>query len=460
MRKILIVDDNLENLDLMGHMLESDDIEYETATSGMEALAKMEVDHFQIVLSDLMMPHMDGIELMEKIKATWPDTEVIIVTAHGSVKSAVEAIKKGAYSYILKPFEPDDLLNEVKKVMNLINMKKENLALKEELARVRQPDAFIGNTPQIKAVFELIKTVSNTNATILIQGESGTGKELVANAIHHASDRKNAPFVKVACAALPESLLESELFGHEKGSFTGAIAQRKGRFEYADGGTLFLDEIGEISPSIQVKLLRVLQEREFDRVGGTKTIKTDVRLISATNKDLALEVKEGRFREDLFYRLNVIAIKMPPLRDRKDDIPTLVEYFLEKYKFEVKKNISSVSDKAIAALMGYNWPGNIRELQNVIERAIVLAKTTVIDIGDLPDNIRHEPGKQMAIEGEQIVALKEAKQSFEKEYLEKALILNKGNISKTAEMIQLARKNLQDKIKTYEIRISSLIDKN
>jgi len=454
------VDDNKENLDLIVHMLMSTSYEYVTAQSGLEALAKMEADDYHIVLSDLMMPQMDGIELLEKIKSSWPDTEVVIITAHGSVTSAVEAIKKGAYSYILKPFEPDDLLNEVDKVSRLIDMKNENMALKEELARVKHSDTFIGSTPQIKAVFELIKTVANTNATVLIQGESGTGKELVANAIHNNSDRNNAPFVKVACAALSENLLESELFGHEKGSFTGAVALRKGRFEYANGGTIFLDEIGEISPTVQIKLLRVLQEREFDRVGGTKTIKTDVRIISATNRDLAEAVKEGVFREDLFYRLNVIQIKMPPLRDRSDDVPLLIKYFLEKYKIEVKKNIESVSDDAVAKLKGYQWPGNIRELQNVLERAVVLAKGKTIEVEDLPDNIRSGDKKIIDMDFENLPALKEAKQSFEKEYLEKALTINKGNISRTADMIKLARKNLQDKIKTYEIKISTLLNKN
>jgi DNA-binding NtrC family response regulator len=460
MKKILVVDDNQENLDLIVHMLATTQYEHATAKSGLEALAKMEVDNYDIVLSDLMMPQMDGIELLEKIKSSWPETEVVIITAHGSVTSAVEAIKKGAYSYILKPFEPDDLLNEVNKVSNLIDMKNENMALKEELARVKHADTFIGSTPQIKAVFELIKTVANTNATILIQGESGTGKELVANAVHNNSNRSNAPFVKVACAALSENLLESELFGHEKGSFTGAVALRKGRFEYANGGTIFLDEIGEISPTVQIKLLRVLQEREFDRVGGTKTIKTDVRIVSATNRDLAEAVKEGVFREDLFYRLNVIQIKMPPLRERVDDIPLLINYFLEKYKIEVKKNIESVSEEAVAKLKGYHWPGNIRELQNVLERAVVLAKGKTIEIEDLPDNIRSGGQKIIDMDSRNLPALKEAKQSFEKDFLEKALTINKGNISRTAEMIKLARKNLQDKIKIYEIKISTLLNKN
>jgi len=457
MEKILVVDDNQDNLELIGHLLEHEGIKYAFATSGIEALVKLEKEPYALVMTDLMMPRMNGIQLLEKIKDSWTETQVIIITAHGSVKTAVEAIKKGAYSYILKPFEPEDLILEVRKVMDFVRIKRENSNLKLELARVRHSNVMIGQTPQILAILELVDSVAATNATVLIMGESGTGKELVANAIHNTSDRKNGPFVKINCAALAESLLESELFGHEKGAFTGAIAQKKGRFEVADGGTIFMDEIGEITPALQVKLLRVLQEREFERVGGTKPTKTNVRIVAATNRNLAEEVKAGRFREDLFYRLNVISIHMPALRERREDIPALAHYFVEKYKVEVNKNISAISDKAMKCLMDYDWPGNIRELQNVIERAIVLAKRGALDVADLPENIRKGPSRVMIYEGETIMPLKDAKHSFEKQYLEKALILNLGNISKTAEMIQLARKNLQDKIKTYEINIDHLL---
>jgi len=457
MEKILIVDDNPDNLDLIAHMLETGGIASETASSGMEALAKMDMEPFPIILSDLMMPQMDGIQLLEKIKKSWPETEVLIVTAHGSIKSAVEAIKKGAYSYILKPFESEDLLNEVVKISEYVKMKRENTALKMELANVKRMNPMIGATPQMKAIYELIDTVSATNATVLILGESGTGKELVANAIHNQSKRKNAPFVKLACSALAETLLESELFGHEKGAFTGAVVQRKGRFEYASGGTLFLDEIGDISAAVQVKLLRVLQEKEFERVGGVKTIKTDVRIITATNRDLEKEVMEGRFREDLYYRLNVITIKMPPLRERKEDIHMLVKYFLEKYRIEVNRNVERITDRALKVLQEYSWPGNIRELQNVLERSVVLARGKEIDVEDLPDNLTQKNVRTFHFEGDALPPLKEAKHAFEKQYLEEALALNSGNISRTAEMIHLARKNLQDKIKTYGIDVSSLV---
>ncbi|MFQ5432889.1 MAG: sigma-54-dependent transcriptional regulator, partial [Nitrospinota bacterium] len=454
--RILVVDDNSDNLELTGHLLESKGFDFATTTSSMEALVMMENERFQLVISDLMMPHMDGIQLLEKIKNSWPETEVIIVTAHGSIKSAVEAIKKGAYSYILKPFEPDDVINQVKKVLDLLVIKRENQALKMQLESVKDTKTIIGKTPQIKAVLDLVKTVSGTNATVLIHGESGTGKELIAHAIHNQSERKSQPFIKVACAALSESLLESELFGHEKGSFTGAIGQKKGRFEVAHHGTIFLDEIGDISPTVQVKLLRVLQEREFERVGGTKPIKTDVRIIAATNRDLANDVNNGRFREDLFYRLNVINVNMPSLSDRRDDIPLLTEYFLQKYRLEVNKMVEGFTDKAMKSLVDYNWPGNIRELQNVVERAVVLAKGKMIDNQNLPDNVRQDTALRRSSDYELLSTLKEAKQVFEKQFLVKALKYNNGNISRTADMIKLARKNLQDKIKSYEIDVNEL----
>ncbi|MBI5177967.1 MAG: sigma-54-dependent Fis family transcriptional regulator [Nitrospinae bacterium] len=458
MEKILAVDDNQDNLELIAHLLSQEGFKHTSASSGLEALVKMQKDSYALVLTDLMMPQMNGLQLLEKIRESWPETEVIIITAHGSVKTAVEAIKKGAFSYILKPFEPDELILEVRKAMDFVRIKRENSNLKNELARVRHSNLMIGDSPQVKAISELVESVAGTNATVLIMGESGTGKELVANAIHNASDRKNGPFVKVNCAALAETLLESELFGHEKGAFTGAIAQKKGRFEVADGGTIFLDEIGEISPALQVKLLRILQEREFERVGGTAPVKANVRIIAATNRNLAEEVKNGAFREDLFYRLNVISIRTPALRERRGDIPALAGYFLEKYKVEVNKNITAIADRAMKCLLDYDWPGNIRELQNVIERGIVLARKGVLDVADLPENIRKVPSRAVVYEGEAIPPLKDAKHAFEKQFLEKALAVNAGNISRTAAMIQLARKNLQDKIKTYEIDVDQLAD--
>lgn len=449
----MVVDDNRDNLDLIGHILDGEGLDCEMAVSGMEALAMMENRPFKLVLTDLMMPQMNGIQLLEKLKESWPDIEVIIITAHGSIKTAIEAIKKGAYGYILKPFEPDDFRLEIHKVMELIRIKRENVSLKEELAQVRHSDEMVGKSPQIAAIQELVKSVASTNATILIMGESGTGKELVANAIHNSGGRRNGPFVKVNCAALAETLLESELFGHEKGSFTGAIGQKKGKFEAASGGTIFLDEIGEISPALQVKLLRVLQEREFERVGGTKQVKVDVRVISATNRSLSDGVRDGWFREDLFYRLNVIAINMPTLRERKADVPELAKYFLEKYRLDLNKNVRHISDKAMKCLTNYDWPGNIRELQNVIERAVVLSGREIISESDLPENIQSGPEQGTTPDRGGLGSFKDAKRRFEKEFIQRALAKNSGNISRTAVMIQLARKNLQDKIKTYDIEV-------
>ncbi|MBI3581887.1 MAG: sigma-54-dependent Fis family transcriptional regulator [Nitrospinae bacterium] len=458
MEKILVVDDERDNLDLVAHILQAGGMEYDVAASGAEALAKMDGRQFPVVLTDLMMPRMNGIQLLEKVKESWPDTEVIIITAHGSIKSAIEAIRKGAYGYILKPFEPDELRLEIGKALGLIRIKRENRALQAVLAEARHPAVMVGDSPKINAIRELVKSVASTNATILITGESGTGKELVANAIHNSSERRNGPFVKVNCAALAETLLESELFGHEKGSFTGAIAQKKGKFEAADGGTIFLDEIGEISQALQVRLLRVLQEREFQRVGGTKSVNVDVRVISATNRNIAHGVRDGWFREDLFYRLNVIAIEMPALRERREDVPELAKYFLEKFRVELNKNVRSISDGAMKRLTSYDWPGNIRELQNVLERSVVLSDHSVIGEADLPENLNLSSSRLVSSGEERLVSFKEAKRRFEKEFIEAALAQNSGNISRTAVMIQLARKNLQDKIKAYGIDVGSLSD--
>ena len=454
--KILIVDDTPENLELLSALFERNGWEYESAYSAIEALEKLETSVYDLVITDLMMPHMNGIELLEKIKSRWPGTEVIIVTAYGSIPTAIEAIKKGAFTYLLRPFEPDEVALTIAKIFELISIRSENTMLKEELNRVRGYETIVGQSHSMESVFRLIDTVAATNATVLILGESGTGKELIARAIHNKSPRANQPFIKVSCASLPEGLLESELFGHEKGAFTGAVATRKGRFELADKGTLFLDEIGEISPAVQVKLLRAVQEREFERIGGTKTIKTDTRIISATNKNLPEEVEKGAFRDDLYYRLNVITIDAPTLRERKDDIPRLVYHFLEKYGKEMNKDVMSVSDEALAMLTAYQWPGNVRELQNVIERAVVLCQTKTVEQKDLPEavwateagEVIPEPGQ---LEFSKLLPLKTARAAWEKRYIERALTMNDGNITHTATAMNIARKNLQEKIKAFNI---------
>jgi DNA-binding NtrC family response regulator len=462
-RKILLVDDNQENLDFLSLMMERNSCESDTADGGPSALVKLNATHYDIVITDLMMPVMNGLELLDKIKQEWPEIEVVFVTAYGSIPTAIEAIKRGAYTYLLRPFEPDEVSITVKKIFEILDIRSQNSLLREELDRALKYDRFIGGSPAIQKIYKMVENVAKTSSTALITGDSGTGKELIARAIHSKSPRANGPFIKVSCAALPETLLESELFGHEKGSFTGAIAQRKGRFELADKGTLFLDEIGEIPLSVQVKLLRVIQEREFERLGGTKTIKTDTRIISATNKNLKAEVERGTFREDLYYRLNVITIDAPPLRDRVQDIPLLAYHFLERYALEMSKAMGSFTDEAMACLTAYNWPGNVRELQNVIERAVALAQGSVVGLSDFPENIRGS-GRgvfrmEVEVEPGGIAPLRAAKSAWEKSYIERALARYQGNISHTAEAIELARKNLQEKIRFYGINVQRLTGK-
>jgi DNA-binding NtrC family response regulator len=462
-RKTLLVDDNQENLDFLSLIMERNGCEFDTADGGVSALARLGSTHYDIVITDLMMPVMNGLELLDKIKQEWPETEVVFVTAYGSIPTAIEAIKRGAYTYLLRPFEPDEVAVTVRKIFEILDIRSQNSLLREELDRALKYDRFIGGSQAIQKVYKMVENVAKTSSTALITGDSGTGKELIARAIHSKSPRAKGPFIKVSCAALPETLLESELFGHEKGSFTGAVAQRKGRFELADKGTLFLDEIGEIPLSVQVKLLRVIQEREFERIGGTKTIKTDTRIISATNKDLKAEVERGTFREDLYYRLNVITIDAPPLRDRVQDIPLLAYHFLERYALEMNKPMASFTDEAMACLTAYDWPGNVRELQNVIERAVALAQGSVIGLSDFPENIRGS-GRgffRMEVEAEPggIAPLRVAKSAWEKHYIERALTRYHGNISHTAEAIELARKNLQEKIRSYGIDVQRLTSK-
>ncbi|VAX18326.1 Response regulator of zinc sigma-54-dependent two-component system [hydrothermal vent metagenome] len=464
-KKILIVDDSPENLELLSVLAERNNWDYDTADSGVTALARIVKSHYDLVITDLMMPAMNGLELLTKIKENWPAIDVIIVTAHGSIPTAIEAIKKGAFSYLLRPFEPDEVVLMINKIFELQEIRSENTLLREELSKVLQYDIIIGKSQAMRNLYKLVDNIAPSASTVLILGESGSGKELFARALHNKSPRASQPFIKVSCAALPELLLESELFGHEKGSFTGAIQDRKGRFELADKGTLFLDEIGEISPVVQVKLLRSIQEREFERIGGNKTIKTDTRIISATNKNLAEEVKKGLFREDLYYRLNVINIEVPSLRERRDDIPLLAYHFLERHSKETNKEVNSISDEALAILTGYDWPGNVRELENVIERAVVLIQGDEIQPADLPIGMRDmESGVDiphvMADDQNDLIPLKLAKSAWEKSFIELALSKHGGNISKTASAISIARKNLQEKIKTYKIKASKYYVKN
>jgi two-component system response regulator AtoC len=382
--KILVVDDEAIVRESLSDWLKDVGYQVFTAENGHKALEVIENEKPSIMIADLVMPGMDGIELMKRAKAQQPKIEVIIITAYASIPTAINAMKEGAYDYIEKPFCPEKAEFLVKNLAEHQELVEENLSLRQRLEDRYRFENIIAKSSKMQRVIEVIKIVAKSNATVLITGESGTGKELVARAIHSQSHRRNKPFVAVSCAALPESLLESELFGHEKGSFTGAYAQKKGKFEFANGGTLFLDEVGEMSANIQVHLLRVLEEKEFTRVGGNEPSRVDVRVISATNKDLRKAIEKQEFREDLYYRLNVVNIELPPLRERKEDIPLLAEHFLYKFAIENQKEITGFSPEAMEFVLDYDWPGNVRELENAIERAVILAKDSIITIGDLP----------------------------------------------------------------------------
>ena len=357
------------------------------APDGQAALERLRAGGIDLVLSDLKMPGLTGLELLREVKAASPDVDVIMLTAFGTVEEAVKAMKDGAVDFLTKPFQRAQLIRVIRKALEHRELVQENRALQQRLDDLLRQGNIIGTSAAFKRLMTLIDQVADSSATVLIQGESGTGKELIARRVHERSPRRTGPFVAVNCAALPETLLESELFGYEKGAFTGAAGRKEGRFELADGGTLFLDEVADLSPVTQPKILRVLQEGEFERVGGTKTLRVDVRVVTATNQDLAALVREKRFREDLFYRLNVITITAPPLRERREDVAVLAQHFLRVYAAKNNRRLEGFTDEALACLEGYSWPGNVRELENVVERAVVLARGTVVEAGHLPDNV-------------------------------------------------------------------------
>lgn len=441
---ILVVDDERIMRDSLSDWLLEEGYEVVAVEDGARALEKVRAERWDALLVDLKMPEMDGIEVLEEVKKINQEIPVIIMTAYATVDSAVRAMKQGAYDYIVKPFNPEEIGLAIRKIVAYQDLLKENLYLRHELEKKYEFMDIIGKGHKMQEVLALVKTVAKSNSTILIEGESGTGKELVARAIHNSSLRSEGPFVAVSCAALPESLLESELFGHEKGAFTGAVARKKGRFELANTGTLFLDEIGDISPKTQVGLLRVLEEKKFTRVGGTEVFQTDVRIISATNKDLKAMVAEEKFREDLYYRINVVSILLPPLRAKKEDIPLLVQHFLKKYCIENKKEIDGLSSEASRLLMKYDWPGNVRELENVIERAVVVAKERIIVPEDLPllatEEGKFKPTPDMSL------------REVEKEHILRALESNNWNITKTAKMLGIDRNTLSSRIKKYKLK--------
>jgi len=451
--RILVVDDEVNARTALAELLRDEGYEVETAADAFKALGKYESFTPHVVVTDLKMPGMDGIELVKKIRGSEDPAAVVVMTAFGAVQSAIDAMRAGAEEYLTKPLNFDELLVALDKVFEKQELRRETRQLRQRVRDRFAPSNIIGASPPMQRVFEVVDQVAPSRATVLITGESGTGKELVANAIHMRSPRANGPFIKLHCAALAESLLESELFGHEKGSFTGAMARKDGRFQLADGGTLFLDEIGEISPAIQVKLLRFLQEHEFERVGGTQTIHVDVRVIAATNKNLHEEVAKNRFREDLYYRLNVVALEMPPLRDRRTDIPALSKFFLDRYARDNNKTVDGFGPETLERLGSYDWPGNVRELENAVERAVVLANSPTIEPRHLPPNIqpRVAPAGMPAIPGATMA-------DIERYAILETLKSTGGSTSKAAEVLGISVRTIQYRLHEYNEAPRSDID--
>ncbi|NQT83028.1 sigma-54-dependent Fis family transcriptional regulator [bacterium] len=461
---ILVVDDEKNTREGLRRGLEPLGYEVRLAADASEAIETLKSGVIDLMLTDLRMPGMDGLELIKVAQRISPDTQIIMLTAYPDHKTAVEAMRHGAYDYLEKPYQLDVVESRVRHALASARLRAENVMLRERLQKNYGFENILGNSAAMKRVFETVRQVAPTKANVLIVGDSGTGKELIANAIHNISPRKDKPFIAVHCAALSKSLLESELFGHEKGAFTGAIASKPGRFERADGGTLFLDEVGEIDLDIQVKLLRFLEEWEFERVGGVKTIKVDVRLITATNRDPTKLVEAGRFREDLYYRLNVVTINVPPLRERKEDIPIMVSAFLAEFSLENKKDATSISPDVLEALVAYDWPGNVRELRNVVESLVVLCPGDTIVFGQLPQTVKGTlrgkqvvvPGQEMGeVPGRQIVlAAGTSLRDAEKRLIQETLRNNDNNISKAARILNISRRTLHRKLHEYNIDLS------
>lgn len=450
---LLVVDDDRHICEAMADYLRSLGHRTETALTCRAALDRIKDYNFQVVICDVNLPDQDGFQLLEWVVANKPETSVILLTGYGTIESAVEAIRLGAFDYLTKPVIDDELNFSIQRALGQRQIMEENKKLKQQLNEKHGISNIIGRDYKMAKMFDLIESVSDTRTTVLILGENGTGKTMTARAIHQLSTRRDKPFVEVACGALPDNLLESELFGHVEGAFTGASRDKEGKFLQADGGTLFLDEIGTASPSLQVKLLRVLQDREFEPVGGTKTHKVDVRLVLATNEDLEARVRSGDFRQDLYYRINVISITQPPLRERLGDIPLLVEHYLHDFNTQTGKDVRGFNDQAMQALQRYHWPGNVRELVNVVERAIVLAKSDVITVNDLPEQFRKDPaefaGSVNRLAGNP--NLKSALADPERQIILDALEQNGWNRQETAHLLGINRTTLYKKMKKYDI---------
>jgi two-component system response regulator PilR (NtrC family) len=448
--KILVVDDEEIIRDNLSYVLESEGFSVEKAENGLVAYNKVKEKHFDLIITDIEMPSMKGTELLEKVKALDPQTAVIIITAFGSLETAISALRNGASDYILKPIEFDELILKAKRIFEIKDLIIENKILREEVHRQYDFEHIIGKSAAIKKVFEMIKAVADTDSTVLISGKSGTGKELVAKAIHFNSKRKNKRFIAVNCGAISENLIESELFGHRKGAFTGAISDKEGFIKAAEGGTLFLDEISEMPPQLQVKLLRAIQEKEYTPVGTTLSLPANVRFIATTNRNLEEEVKNGRFREDLYYRINVVEIHLPSLKEREEDIPLLANHFLDYYRKKLNKNIKGIDNDAMRALVSHEWKGEVRELENIIERAVIFSKNEFISIEDLPQSI--VPSKNIfnfSYSG----SLEESVKRFERDYIIKALESNEFNKEKTAENLNVGLSTLYRKLKELDIQL-------
>ena len=447
---ILVVDDEKNIREGLAEALGIEGYKVLTAADGDEAWNSVEAGGIDLVITDLRMPKLSGGELLRKVAGRYPGLPVIVLTGHGTIEDAVQAMRSGAFDFLTKPVNLDHLALLAKRALETRELARKNSELEDQIEAQRRSSSILGSSGGMRKVLDLVRRVAPTRASVLVTGESGVGKELVADALHNLSPRRDGPLVKVHCAALAESLLESELFGHEKGAFTGAAGRKRGRFELADGGTLFLDEIGEINPTVQIKILRVLQERKFERVGGEETVEIDVRIVAATNRDLAKEVAEGRFREDLYYRLNVVNIDVPPLRERRDDIPLLAMAFLREFAEENRKVVEGFDARARQALYAHSWPGNVRELRNCVESAVVMARGATIGLDDLPPSLRGG-GAEREVRVPAGSSLEEAEAILIRE----TLLAQGGNKSRTAEILGIGRKTLYQKIEEYGIEKDS-----
>ena len=453
-KRVLIVDDEKNMRHMLQVMLNKAGYDAETVADGVEGLDLMEKNDFDFILCDLRMPNMDGMTFLKKSRERYPDQTCIMMSAYGTIDTALEAMKIGAYDYISKPFKQDEVLLTLKKAEERERLKQENIRLQDKIKKIEQKYSFgniVARSEAMAQVFDLVEKVADHKTTVLITGESGTGKELIAKAIHSNGSRSSAPMVSINCGGIPENLLESELFGYKKGAFTDATKNKLGRFEEGDGGTIFLDEIGELPLALQVKLLRVLQEEEITPLGSTGSKKIDVRVITATSKDLYWEVEEGRFREDLFYRINVMKIHLPPLRERRGDIPLLIGYFIDLFNKKLDKNIEGLSSEAMPILMGYSWPGNIRELENVMERAVLLSKGRWITPADLPAAVTSDQRVSLSVAPEDTLSIKKASRRLERDLIQKALELTGGNRTKASKILEISRPMLISKIKEYKL---------